>query len=583
MCDQTNPYVPGDWVWVNLGFRYWWPARVVDPASVPKEVVDDKAKKSKKLVKKEVCTVQFEKEKSYFNVYDMKNIYIYSCDRKSEFLEKGFSLYMANKKGLKKTTTIDMTYFMDDVLCAETSVGGNSNIFKKLEQQYIQQQNIKSLFLTKKEVKQKEIRKSLPSVANNKSFVKTLSSTPRSQLTQMSPASTGNFKCHLVKGCTFSSIRYENLKRHMATHKTENETTIAPKNLKIDSIKPTTSKPNTSKAKSNAKTSVSAQQKRKNVKINKTDNKKIKLQNEILKDWEDDDTNESDDNNDTKNHNNKNIDKSFLTDEDNHSLNNKDIEEDDPFEKIKDLEPNKNLNSNNSSSRLFVYETIYGSQGPKEKTPEKNIVNSQASPPVSPVPKLKDFDDLKQAIDDQIEKSNLLLQNTTGRTIKNLDVSSLDDKIDDSNNCNEDKEHDQSKQLDSNGIDLAIVNSEEVSFEKSGEKQEMDMDIENGNDVPQPYYTMSELPTPEWAQEKLMESDPHSGIEEASSFSAKHKKPTGQSTTPTGYLKEPRPLFESDKYLIDTDDEVSSNKTSTETGGGSEDHSRPESSNFQLQ
>lgn len=40
MCDQTNPYKPGDRVWAHLNCRAWWPGTVVLPSDTPPEFQD---------------------------------------------------------------------------------------------------------------------------------------------------------------------------------------------------------------------------------------------------------------------------------------------------------------------------------------------------------------------------------------------------------------------------------------------------------------------------------------------------------------------------------------------------------------
>lgn len=59
MCDQTIPYTPGTWVWAQLINKIWWPGKVVEVSSIPKEL--EYYKKKNKNAK---IAVYFETDKS---------------------------------------------------------------------------------------------------------------------------------------------------------------------------------------------------------------------------------------------------------------------------------------------------------------------------------------------------------------------------------------------------------------------------------------------------------------------------------------------------------------------------------------
>lgn len=211
------------------------------------------------------------------------------------------ALYKNQKKGLPVIGNFDMNSFKEDVITLESLTGGDVHIFENLEKR---QEEIKAIVQgftstnTKKSKKKEVSRKSLsvpqpPKTApapkttpkstpktTPKSTPKTTSKTTPKTSNKSKPLDSSSrtyysrirlttvksdYSCHFQVGCKFTTNRYDNLKRHIANHK--NNTDVV-----------TTDRPSTS----------STSNKRKNVKTNPSEIKKQKLQEELLKDWEND-------------------------------------------------------------------------------------------------------------------------------------------------------------------------------------------------------------------------------------------------------------------------------------------------------
>ncbi|XP_008188198.1 uncharacterized protein LOC100167277 isoform X2 [Acyrthosiphon pisum] len=263
---KKNPTYPlGTLLWVKLLNRVWWPGTVVDPITIPKELLE-----YVKKVEPIACVAQFKEDKKYHIVGLYEEVFLYSCDRKIEFIEKGFSLYKNQMKGLPVIGKFDMNNFKKDVIAMEELIGGDKCIFEHLKEEKEKFKSIvKELFTptnTKKSKKKEIERKSLPAPK----FTKTPNqpkpkpvSKPRT--TTQSRVDKTAYTCHAQVGCNYTTNRYDNLKWHMATHK--NDTDVV-----------------TTKKSSNSSTS----NKRKNLKTKSLEVKKQKLQEELLKDWDND-------------------------------------------------------------------------------------------------------------------------------------------------------------------------------------------------------------------------------------------------------------------------------------------------------
>lgn len=204
-------------------------------------------------------------------------------------------LYKRQQKGSAVTGFFIMKNFISDVKLAERETGGDENIFVKLEnkneeaaQPHI---NISELFVSSKD-KRKKRKSSVVSPKTHSAFEnkKKSTNTPCKTITMIS----GVYWCHIKKGCGFNSKRFENLKRHMKMHEEEDKQKLNAKLCKNDQSVSGSRAINTRNAKAQFRTSKSL----KNSKTKKLETKKIKLQDELLKDWvvdEDDLVNESTD------------------------------------------------------------------------------------------------------------------------------------------------------------------------------------------------------------------------------------------------------------------------------------------------
>ncbi|XP_026806815.1 muscle M-line assembly protein unc-89-like isoform X2 [Rhopalosiphum maidis] len=305
MSEQTVSYSYGTEVWVKLFNRYWWPGVVVDPLTIPDDLLEYVNKVNP------IAVVKFEKEQKYEVVLKNDKILLYSCPLKMELVKKGYSLHKSQEKGTHSSSHFDMQHFLTDVLTIEKRIGGDILIFEKIDKAQEQLKSIIQGFTPEIKKPKKRGRKSLqelqelqsltsqtkPSRSQSKSSTpQSKPSTPQSkpstsQSKQSTPQSkqspaqkqkslppsraiklrtpirtsvSNGYACHVHVNCTYSTNRYDLLKRHMATHKND---------TKEETVKKLPS--------SNAN-------KRKNLKNKISDAKKIKLQDELLKDWEND-------------------------------------------------------------------------------------------------------------------------------------------------------------------------------------------------------------------------------------------------------------------------------------------------------
>ncbi|XP_022183781.1 uncharacterized protein LOC111043188 isoform X2 [Myzus persicae] len=298
---ENNPaHALGAGVWVKVVNRIWWPGIVVDPITVPEDLFEYVQEV------KPVAVVKFEQENKYQVVRSSDPIFLYTCDRKMEFVEKGYSLYKNQKKGLPVIGQYDMDNFKKDVVLLERLTGGNTSIFQNIDQKQEEVKAAKQGFTptnTKKSKKKEASRKSLsvpktPKTAPKTTPQTTPKSTPKTQPILVSVPKTAAqpraaprprispqskvvktflqtpstaYSCHSRVGCNFTTNRYTNLKRHMALHKDDTDIT---EDTDVVSVK----KPSTR----------STSNKRKNLRTRSSEIKKQKLQEELLKDWEND-------------------------------------------------------------------------------------------------------------------------------------------------------------------------------------------------------------------------------------------------------------------------------------------------------
>lgn len=198
------------------------------------------------------------------------------------------AIYMNQLKGLSVIGKFDMNNFMSDVISMERLIGGDIYIFENLKERKETVKSIVKQFFTPttKKSKKKEVeRKSLPvpkfpktpDQPKPKPVSKPRTSTQSQVGKTYKPTSTG-YSCHSQVGCTFTTNRYDNLKRHMASHKNDSDVVTTKKS-------PTSSTP---------------KNKRKNLKTKPSEVKKQKLQEELLKDWDNDGEDEDEELNTSK-------------------------------------------------------------------------------------------------------------------------------------------------------------------------------------------------------------------------------------------------------------------------------------------
>jgi len=300
MSEQTISYSYGMEVWAKLLNRYWWPGVVVDPLTIPDDLLEYVNKVNP------IAVVKFEKEQKYEVVLKNDKILLYSCPQKMQLVKKGYTLYKNQERGTHSSKHFDMQHFLTDVITMEKRIGGDVLIFENIEKAQEQLKSIIQGFTPEIKNPKKRGRKSLqelqelqpptPQTKPSRSQSKSKSSTPQSKpSTSQSKPSTqqskqtaakkqksspqskavklhtpirtsvaNGYSCHVHVNCNFSTNRYDLLKRHMATHKND---------TKEEKVKKLPS--------SNAN-------KRKGVKNKLSDAKKIKLHDELLKDWEND-------------------------------------------------------------------------------------------------------------------------------------------------------------------------------------------------------------------------------------------------------------------------------------------------------
>ncbi|XP_037930900.1 uncharacterized protein LOC119665736 [Teleopsis dalmanni] len=91
---DDKAYKDGDVVWVKLG-NNWWPAEVTDTHRQPEGL-------TKHLKRKPYCIVKFFQEDSYEFVKSSKQIFPFQCNKKDEFIKKGYALHEAKNKFMEK-------------------------------------------------------------------------------------------------------------------------------------------------------------------------------------------------------------------------------------------------------------------------------------------------------------------------------------------------------------------------------------------------------------------------------------------------------------------------------------------------
>ncbi|KAL4717237.1 hypothetical protein ACJJTC_017124 [Scirpophaga incertulas] len=131
MCEQTEiNYLDGDVVWVKLG-SCWWPGEVVGPEKLPPDLLPS-------FRKPPIAVVKFFQEDTFEYVKNINAIYKYNCSRKNEFINKGLYMFRTKHGPMEK--------FPEDVIRAETAVGGDIEILTRDEFQEIKKESYAGLF-----------------------------------------------------------------------------------------------------------------------------------------------------------------------------------------------------------------------------------------------------------------------------------------------------------------------------------------------------------------------------------------------------------------------------------------------------
>ncbi|XP_045775661.1 titin-like [Maniola jurtina] len=131
MCEQSEiSYLDGDIVWVKLGSCFW-PGEVVGPEKLPPDLLPS-------FRKPPIAVVKFFQEDSYEYVKNLNSIFKYNCSRKNEFINKGLYMYRTKHGPMEK--------FPEDVIRAETAVGGDIKILTRDEFQETKKESYAGLF-----------------------------------------------------------------------------------------------------------------------------------------------------------------------------------------------------------------------------------------------------------------------------------------------------------------------------------------------------------------------------------------------------------------------------------------------------
>lgn len=131
MCENSAySYSDGEVVWVKLG-SCWWPGEVVGFDKLPPDVLPS-------LRKPPIAAVKFFQEDAYEFVKNESSIYKYECSRKNEFITKGLNLYRTKHGPMEK--------FPEDIVRAETAIGGDAEILTRDEFQEKKRESYAGIF-----------------------------------------------------------------------------------------------------------------------------------------------------------------------------------------------------------------------------------------------------------------------------------------------------------------------------------------------------------------------------------------------------------------------------------------------------
>lgn len=442
-----------------------------------------------------------------------------------------------------------MEKFVEDVHTIEKEIeGGNVNIFEQFKRASVNTNNtsqiIRDLFSTKKQKQKKkeqkkkmEYRKSLPNIRPP---------VPKKPVPKkvMNPDPVVNplFRCQLKDGCNFTTNRFDNLKRHMAVHKLAgNDEVTATKKTSIANKSTSgsiSSSVNTNKVTQSSK-------KRKNVKNKRTDNKKIKLQDELLKDWELDDE-DAEDKLDKRN-------KIFDFDENDGSTLVENINERHDSNIIASSKEHSETNES-LNAPMFISKTVLNSRSPEPESIDKeeekdklqndfvNEIDNQIKNAGSTLNQLSRFEETTLSdISGNVSKPNAdsLTENQSTNSIENIhnETKNVSNNSDNKQAIEEEQTNNDTN-VPSNSI-VSNIQFEQLNDEQNGEESVIfncDSENENikssstGDDVQEeknnsvvtinftedsnPECMLSKLSTPEWVTQEKWKLSQNNGLQE---------------------------------------------------------------------
>lgn len=430
--------------------------------------------------------------------------------------------YLKWKDGSKATRNFSMQFFIDEVISIEKEIGGDINIFDQFADKfkkscYKLDLSISELFSTAKQRKKKSVGRKLslpptlstPVAKQKPQIPKTVAKPVCSPAISSSVSSSSEriFKCHLSKDCCFTSKGYDLLKFHMkGDHKVVKDNT--------NKKSPKTKKRALSNSSSNNKLQPK-EKKRKYTKTKKTESKKVKLQEEILKDWSDDeDFDNIDDNDDDDNDDDRTIaeierEVTLSNVERNANIFDFDFDDENSQQNVENESVDNTCNE--SVKNNYQSSDVDNDSSEDLVIPnDHNIIGCKLLPPKNDEKTKKD--DTEQSNDSilNIENSKLLLENTEStldqindfeKSLTNVNMSPKNELANESCPTTDDTVENEPDTVSSSTIKQ---NSIEEKFDPT----------ENGR-----YECfMSQLPTPGWAKDPSWTNSPQNGLKEGNNL-----------------------------------------------------------------
>lgn len=428
--------------------------------------------------------------------------------------------YLKWKDGSKVTRNFSMQYFIDEVISIEKEIGGDVNIFDQFADKYKKScykldLSISELFTTAKQRKKKSVGRKLslpptlstPVTKQKPQVPKTVAKVCFPAISPMVSSPTEQvFRCHLSKDCCFTSKGYDLLRFHMkGDHKVVKDNT--------NKRTPKTRKRALSSSSSNNKLQPK-EMKRKYTKTKKTESKKVKLQEEILKDWSDgedvDDDEDEDDN--TADQTIAEVEREITLSNVERNANIFDFDEDDENGK-KSVENESIDNTCNESVIINNYQSSNAdndSSGDLIIPDSHDIIDSKL--PQKSDDETKKEDDTEQSNDSilDIENSKLLLENA-GSTLDQ--INDFEKSLTNVNSSPKNELTDESSLTTDATVNNKTDTVNSSTNEQDVKEKEFDP-TENGR-----YECfMNQLPTPGWAKDPTWANSPQNGLKEGNNL-----------------------------------------------------------------